>query len=1282
MLQTPYRQFSQGGRTLPVKYLFFSLLFCAGGWAQTINSVSATATQALVQFTAPTSPACTIQVSENVNFSPLAADGDPSLFTGANTEAAHLVNSWASGSNTTRTLRIGLRRASLALDGFRHSRALAANTLHYFAVTCNGTAATTTFMTGVPGGIAPEPPPTDSTAWGQLTFPEFTDFSKPVIEPRTGLKIYSADPGAWSSSQTVPISANWLSGAAGWTNTGNIPSYGTAVASTANTNTLAVYLDASAYADGLYDIGGYWPYDNFLDLGLDLYGSGTDGAAVNRTIRACLSLDSGQTCYTSYATSVLPSGSNVASGTVPSQYPAAYFSGWGKPLPRNAWPKRGSVTAAAGVVTLTKDVIGLPIGAILLSVGSYFDQDWAAGTKIFITGSSATCTNSFCTIASVESALQLTLVENLTQGESAFRSAALAVILNKTTATGSINISARWKLAKGYPHDIWSGGCATTAVTSGDGITGYPCIFPRVRQDAGGLYFVGTSSPVVRLVSLFVNRGCTNSNSLDCPNGAIVLLGPSTPQFDPVDPRIMYIARTTAGNINLSLFKVVYSGNWSALNIAYQNTGVNPPVTTELTWTNLTPPSTGNSLRDKILANTSYNEAEWPVLANIQTSGLTGPYMVFSQNIGSQDTACWVFAFTASTGAFYRAWRTDDGSSDPILHYSGCHAVQPIDGTTTANGPAVLVANNNLHNSNSAVPLGGPWAGAIVSVYRNGSFSSNTALPWPIDNTYDNACPNDLAQWIVDRGASGNQCVRMQITQPCSAFPASGEAAGHPCPYDAAKSYLGPLAVGDFIKDPSRIGGYDTPGLMVVRINYAGTGDYTFQRNANFSYCAFGTPASAPPKDGVAFASQLQHPNGWAYNAVGRDSCNSSLLLLDVAGGSIYAFNQNITRGHFDLTESGVQTTTMIGNGALNALNEFQYPIQFQRAWANIFNFSDFTVPEGPSFARYQSDHDNQSYVDAKQFNASATLKQYAFDFRHYNGPTGYELEGPNQTVGNTLNLALQGGTTSVYKVSFTGAVDVKHQALNVWAGEKYLIEKSSAAAGNTLTDSDPFKFCYAYNAGECRTGSSAGDLYAAVPRMDSKTSCWASQMNLRIPCAMAGPTQGMQVTQVKVSGPDPQAAGQRWLGSMLMGPEQQYVYSKVLPTPDASYLLFAGFLTSGYHTGLMMAKLPPFSNDSMVRSTYVPVTVSGTGASVYVEFGYDEYGSDGVTKFYCATRAENCRVAAAAIDENTPFKFASEALTNANGYSIAIPALPGHILYYHVVSNGVAGPAQTVAVQ
>jgi hypothetical protein len=267
--------------------------------------------------------------------------------------------------------------------------------------------------------------------------------------------------------------------------------------------------------------------------------------------------------------------------------------------------------------------------------------------------------------------------------------------------------------------------------------------------------------------------------------------------------------------------------------------------------------------------------------------------------------------------------------------------------------------------------------------------------------------------------------------------------------------------------------------------------------------------------------------------------------------------------------------------------------------------------------------------------------------------------------------------------LAFSGTADIKHGIFNIWAGEKYLVDGSSSAKGNVITDANPWTFCYAWQAGECRTGSSVGNLYAAIPRADLESDCWASQINLRIPCAMAGPDQAMRATQIFIAAPDPSGAGQRNLSSLLMGPGHQYVYSSVLPSPDASYLLFGGYLINGYHSAMMAAKLPSFPAAATSKTTYVPINVQGqTSSKVYVEFGYEEFGPRG--SFYCTPRQASCRVTASAIDESDPFLFAGDQITPVTGtYNIAIPALPGHLVYYAVFSNGAqVGPLQVAIAQ
>jgi hypothetical protein len=1188
------------------------------------------------------------------------ADVDPALFAGADADTVHGILP----PGTARLIRIGRRTSALASDGRWHSRALAEETEYYVRISCGGATATATFRTGVPEGFAPEPLPTDPGGWGNLAYPEFdfSDLSKPVIDPRTGVKIYSSDPKAWSMSAVLPVPEHWYGGGSGWSSPGSITSYGRGTASTSNTNPIAIYFDSAQFSDQFRVFGGNWPYDDFLDLGVDLYGSGSDGQNPdNRAVQLALSLDSGQTPYTPWVRATLPVSTGAA-GTFPAQFPSTYFAGWGKVLPRKAWPKQGFVTVSNNVVTLTKT----------FTANSFFVHEWPAGTKIWIKSSAPACANNLCTIASVQNSGQLTIKESVTLAESEYRSAALAVMARKATGSGSVSLSARLRIAKGYPHDVWTGGCAPTPVTSADGIVGYPCIFPHVRQDAGGLFFVGTSRPVIRLVSLFVNPINIPGTAMpDAPFGTITLLGPSVPCFDPNDPTIMYTTVPTNGG-SPGLFRIKYTGDWTPLNIAFQSNSSNPPRTSELIWTNMTPSAAGRDMRSQILANTTYNESSWGPLNSLQTYGVTGKYAIFVRWMGSQESPCWVFTFDSSTGNFYRAWRTDDGSSLPGLKYVGCHAVEPVDGN------AVFVASNGLRWYSANVPYGGPFSAPITAVMRNGAFdSANTALPWPpaappAMNGYDMACPADLDPRWKAAGATGNECVTVQTREPCSAVPAPRELAASPCPWDPKKSMLVPLAEGDFLKPH---GQGDNEGYMVVRKTSLEGGNLQLilERNANYSFCAAG-------KDGEVPLRLFMPANGWAYDAVPRGACFAAGIVIDIEGNASYVANQNLLRGHFDVTGSGPGADTWIGVGSFKGPTPV-YLVDYNRPISMIGAASDFAIPSTPPFAGFNSVHDVQSYVNAKQRSAPADLRKYAFDFRHYNGGTGSDIEAPGQAIGTPTNATLQAGTMAVYKLSYTGGPDAKRGVFNVWAGDTVLIEKSSPTTGDVLTDADVWHFCYAYAAGECRAGSAARDMYAVIPGADIRPNCWASQLNLHVPCAMSGPVQAMRALQIRISAPDPGATGQRSLGTLLMGPNQQYVYSSVQPTPDGSYLMFGGFLVNGYHTGLMMMKLPSFVESPATKSTYVPVTVQGTSSkTVYVEFGYEEFGPP--AGFYCTPRQEACKAAAGTINEQNPFAFAHEPVAAVTGnYKITIPALPGRILYYRVVDGGVPGEIRATTV-
>jgi len=146
------------------------------------------------------------------------------------------------------------------------------------------------------------------------------------------------------------------------------------------------------------------------------------------------------------------------------------------------------------------------------------------------------------------------------------------------------------------------------------------------------------------------------------------------------------------------------------------------------------------------------------------------------------------------------------------------------------------------------------------------------------------------------------------------------------------------------------------------------------------------------------------------------------------------------------------------------------------------------------------------------------------------------------------------------------------------------------------------------------------------------------------------------------------------------MGPGNQYAFSATGVTPGMESIFWVGYELNGYHTGMLTAKIPAFPRNNENLHTFIPVVVSGNSiaaSSVYVEFGYEEFGAR--TDFFCTTRKDACRVVASVIDETKPFLYASEMAAMNNGspgaYKIAIPVLPNHIVYYRVVDNGTPGP-------
>jgi len=143
-------------------------------------------------------------------------------------------------------------------------------------------------------------------------------------------------------------------------------------------------------------------------------------------------------------------------------------------------------------------------------------------------------------------------------------------------------------------------------------------------------------------------------------------------------------------------------------------------------------------------------------------------------------------------------------------------------------------------------------------------------------------------------------------------------------------------------------------------------------------------------------------------------------------------------------------------------------------------------------------------------------------------------------------------------------------------------------------------------------------------------------------------------------------------------------VYKNATASPDGKWMFFWAHWLDGMRSENMAMKLPPYPpKDSINRATFIPVPApvgsvpAGTN-NVMAEFGYDS------TNFFCTSRRESCEAVTAAVNERTPFHWASETFAGFTGApgAIVIPAISQRVLYYRLkyrdAGNAVIGTGPT----
>jgi hypothetical protein len=302
-------------------------------------------------------------------------------------------------------------------------------------------------------------------------------------------------------------------------------------------------------------------------------------------------------------------------------------------------------------------------------------------------------------------------------------------------------------------------------------------------------------------------------------------------------------------------------------------------------------------------------------------------------------------------------------------------------------------------------------------------------------------------------------------------------------------------------------------------------------------------------------------------------------------------------------------------------------------------------------------------------------------------GPTGWCLDS-RVMLGNDGASGVMVGSPGAPFVNVTGQLwkyagassllNRKFLTTMAYVGRSPLVDVSGPSSSIPTDATGSYEYCYALAAGECYSGSSAGDLYVNAPYV-SYPYCyyggigWQPGDNNAICLGDLG-TNDAYLAQIGIAQQDLFGALSRRIGTNYSRWNQMAVFWVSYASPAGEVLFSNAPWLDGVRTDNLVSIPPPYpASDSTPRGTFIPIRVQTDPPpglmvnDVIVEFGYAENGDPG--SFHCTSRQEPCVAVSGAIGSSAPF-FYEQAETYSGapcpaGCAVAIPALAQHVLYY-----------------
>ncbi len=1290
--------------------------------ASSIDSIEPTQMQAKITVRTDQAGFCSYRASRGTSFT----TNIPDLIDNTNTDAR--LGSILNGN--VHVFVLGTRKGT---------DALAAAAKYWIGVTCGSDSEISATFSTRPiqwGNTAPDPIPFNASKFGNMDYPviDWTDQQKAYVDPVTGVEFWRVtSPGVMniSSLSLAAFEGGVLgkpidtSGTGTWQSVANIRTNGASFSVGSGGSADRAFVPLGTFtcpAGGL--LAGWAPHCNVDDVSFDVYCG--NAAAAGTTITLQLSLDGGQTLAgNAVTTPACPSGAPAKLGTYPQLAVRPLFQGWGFIPPHHlVVPPSGIVNVSSSTVTLQS-----PGGT-----QNYFDTDWAAGTPILIN-------DIYYHISSVSSSTRLTIAESAgTLNAVPYVGAAFGVVVTKSNGGSNASVSLGLNYAYGTTPNACCNGdigmmnlVPVSVSKTADGsanlnpaLKGYLTNFVDGSGGQALALWVpfnsdGSVRAETRLLAMSSKppgspRLNTGGDSL--PFGPFVQLGYS---FDNVDG-----ASAFALDSSQRVWKLRYDETLSGCEgyVAfhpYPSSGdYNPSGNIAddcFQWTNLAPTSTGHDLRSQMtsayqtgqnLLNQTVGSAHpgfdlgW--MSTLSVSGFDAGY--FSASITNLQNHVGITASFDVAAGVLRSIR--NSWSEGACRWCGLHSMPVLTMGVWRFG--VIDPHEDSGLTNIVFP--DTFKMSVAKVNRAGSgavpvWDCNGCSGGPQNNiTVGNneayTCPNSLLAPYTSFSGTSN-CIQVKVTSPpCQRNPNSTytfpdgktERDEFPCTTpgfgvaNSSWSKLQNMQAGDWVLTDA---GHQGENLVILLISYNDTNDIDLWllRWAGHNYIN-------PLFDGRDDINSSGHSDPWILYMGPTYATNSTAIDASNPNGTWVKDNPIRFAGHGAAAPGSTPGLFSYLQGwftghYIGAVNK---PVS-DLLWARL-------EPSAPIWPPFAGSSKGAPFEISQAYNSgtyAAHTADLAFfvDYRHFNPSNGggYELNGGAGF--GSMSLTLVAGTSKTYRVAAdccaNGSSDYKRLGLSGFAGRYMTRDVSSPNTTNTGDLAD-WSHCRAFNADECIQGSSPGNLYMTLPKVDLSSQCASSQFTQAIPCLFQPSGWTGQSTQVRLDVADSSGWLTRKFGYVHNHPGTVYGFSNCRPTPDAQFMLCPGDWLDGVRSEWLAYRIAPMlPTDSVNRTGFVPITLTYPGApfatGIRARFGYLENGGD---LLRCTAYGQDCSTEIPASASSDPYSFTNETVTRqncANGATcvITIPSLANRVLYYVVdrldgSGNVVAtGALQAVAV-